>query len=478
MNSAWINQELRGLDRRTLNSAIIGLLILLGGAIQGYANGTIDALFVAVLLLFTGFAVIKIVFPDKRSEMRAFLLTYGACVFAGGLAQLYSLQVFDNSQSTIDSFTFLREISPQPPWTTMASLHPNINSRLAIVIWQQVYKMAYWLGLAFGPYTGIMFNAFVMGLTGSIAVATARKFFGDDLWRLHRVGTLFALCGLFILFGSVLIRDCFTTFFNALVLLWIIRWLIRPSFRNLLFAALLIGVSAYAMVFLRLQAVALFWLYVFLAFLCWLLSQKMNMARLIATFFAMCALLISSPYILNYVQTSEESRSEGMERYANKGRDTSSADSLGMRLVVNQPLPIRLVMGSGVMMISPIPLWANFKINSLDYDWIRGYHGFYQVITLPLIFAGLLAVLRMVRRDWKQAVPLLFLVAYLFMNIAAVVTTSQEQRHLGQFLTAFLILAALPDTRKTATRKELQRIAIWWFSVVLLIHLAWAIMKG
>lgn len=83
--------------------------------------------------------------------MRAFMLTYGVCVFAGGLARCYYLGVFHNLQSTIDGPTFYNEIAASPPFTTMADIHPNSNARLEVLVWQQVYPGTWWLGFKFGP---------------------------------------------------------------------------------------------------------------------------------------------------------------------------------------------------------------------------------------------------------------------------------------------------------------------------------------
>ena len=453
-------------------------LVLLGSVMQGYSNGTTDSFIVAFLLLLTGFTLVSLVFPGGRSEMRAFILTYSVCVFVGGLAQCYSLAVFNDPQSTIDSFTFFREISPEPPFTTMANMSA-INSPLAVLIWQQVYKMTWWLGLKFGPYTGVMFNALVMGLAGSLTVRTARELFGNDNWRLRSVGTLFAFCGLFILFGAVLIRDCFTTFFNALVFWGIVRWLVRPTLRNLIFAAVLTGVSAYAMFYLRPTALLLFGLYGCLAFLFWFVAKRLDAMRLVAVIFTLSVLLATKPYLLGYIQSSQEFQGRAMISYAEDAENSqAAADSLGMRLVVNQPLPIRMVLGSGALMVNPIPLWVNFKIGSLDNGWIKGYHGIYQMLVLPLVFTGFIVVFQMFKKERKKATPLLFLAGYLLINLAAVVATSLEQRHIAQFMPAFMILAALPDTREKKTRKALRTITMCWFVVVILVHLAWAIMKG
>ena len=478
-------------DHRVLNGTITGgsltnrdmlssgLLVLAGSIMQGYANGTADALFVGFALLVVGFVAVSLFFPNGGAERRAFLLTYGVSIFVGGLAQWYSFAVFDSPQSatTYDSHTFFNLISPQPPFTTMADM-PYVNAPLAVLAWQQVYKVTWALGFAFGQYTGVMFNALVMGLAGSVTVRIARELFGADAWRLRRVGTLFAFSGLFILFGSVLLRDSFTTFLNVFVLWAIVSWLVRQTPRSLLFAVALTCVGGYAMLFLRAQAVLLFGVYGILAFLFWLIAKRLNAARLTVALFALPVLLFSIPYLVNYTTLVQEVQTKGLSGYARQVAETHSEDSLGVRFVINQPLPIRVVLGSGSLMVYPIPLWANLRSGVSEYHLIKAYHGIFQVLVLPLVFAGVLVALRMFRRDRKQAVLLLFLAAYLLIGLEAVVVTSLEQRHFAQFMPAFMILAALPDTREKKVRKRVQTITTWWLAMVVLVHLAWAMMKA
>lgn len=232
------NKSIRRSGLRSFVGPLSVLLVMVGSGLQGYANGTIDAFFLAFFLLLAG-VVVSLVFSSRRPEMRAFLLTYGVCVFVGGLAQQYSLSAFGVLQSTPDAPTFYNELAASPPFTTMADIHPNFNARLAVLMWQQVYAATWWFGFKFGPYTGVMFNALIVGLAGAITVRTAREMFGNDLWRLRRVGTLFACCGMFWLFGAVLIRDCFTLFLNSLVLWALVRWLCSPTLRRFFFVATL-----------------------------------------------------------------------------------------------------------------------------------------------------------------------------------------------------------------------------------------------
>lgn len=450
-------------------------MLVLGSAMQAYANGAIEAILVALLLLVAGMAVVGIVFPGRRAEMRAFLLTYAVCIFVGGLAQCYSLAVFDKIQSTDDAPTFFWRIQPRPPFRTLATV-PNINSPLAVVIWQQIYKVTWWLGFQHGPYTAVMFNAWVMGGVGGLTVQIGRELLGDDAWRLRRAGSLVASCGLSILFGAILLRDCFTTFFNTLVLWGLIRWLVRPTSRRLLLAAALTGISAWAMEYLRPETVPLFAVYWLLLFLFWLVGRA-GSVRFFTFVLALCAMLVAASYLAGSLQDTLDTRTLEMEKYARLGAERNPEDSLGMRLVVNQPLPIRVVAGIGRHMISPIPLWALFKIGSLDYDWIKGYNGIYKVLVMPLVFMGILKVVRMLRMDRRRSFPLVFLVMYFLINTIGVVATSLEQRHIGQFLSSFVIIAALPDTRELKVNDELRETRLWWFVGVALVHLAWAMLK-
>ena len=478
---------LRGRDGTShglAHSAVIpvsAMLALAGGAMQGYANGTLDALFASMLLLVMGYVVVRLTFPNGRAEHRAYLLTYSVGVLGGGLAQCYSLAKFGGPQSFVDAIGFYNAIFDRPPyysWEEVTTLwidgkEVGRGAPLAVVIWQWAYHLRLLAGLEFGIYFGVMFNALVMGLTASVTVRTARELFGDDPWRLRRVGTLFAFCGLFILFSSILLRDCFTTFFNTLVLFAIVRWLVRPTSARAAWAAMLTAISLGAMMYLRSRTVVLFGVFWLLGCGCWYFEQRLNFSRILASVVTVVALLFGSVYVIHYFQASLELQSKHMEQYSEHLEGESQQDSLGMRLVINQPLPIRLVMGTGSLMIFPIPLWAGVRSGADEYHLFKGYHAFYQFFTLPLVLAGFLFVARRLIREPKKSIPLVFLALYLLFNVLAVVATSMEQRHVAQFMPAFMILAAIPDTRIAAERFTVRQIACGWWGLVVFIHLVW-----
>ncbi len=489
VSTAFAYQERKGRDAAILNRSFSTfrlhplfvpwtlLLTLIGSGLQGYANRTTDSLFMAFLFLIAGIGSVKLVFPRGRAEMGALLLTYGVCVFVGGLVQCYSLATFGNTQSTTDAvISFFPSISSQPPFTTIDDIPRHIApAALAVLTWQQVYKLAWELGFSFGPYIGVMFNALVMGLTASITVQTARELFGDDTWRLRRVGTLFAFCGLFILFGSILIRDAFTTFFYTLVLWGLVRWLCRRTLRSMLLAVALTGISIYAIMFLRYRAYVFFGLFWSLALIFWFFAKRLDFGRILASMLFMITLLCCSTYLINYIQSSLDLQSKYIMRYMVHMEEESREDSLGMSLVIRQPLPIRLVMGTGSLMVAPIPLWANFRSAASEYHLIKGYHGIYQLLVLPLVLTGFIVAIRTFFKKRQRLTPLLFLAGYLLIGTLTVVATSMEQRHVAQFMPAFMILAAIPDTREKVMRRKVRYIALAWFLVVTLVHLAWAI---
>jgi hypothetical protein len=453
------------------------LLLSVGCLLQGYTNKTSDAILSAVFFLLVGVSIIFLLFSGREIEMRFFVLTYTLYVFMGGLTQCYSIMFFDNVMSTKDAFTFISQISQEPPFTTIADL-PYFNSPLAVIIWQQLYKIAWWFKLDFGIYIAVMFNALVMGITGSITIGIARDIYGNDSWRLQKVGLLYTFCGLFMLFGAVLLRDCFTTLLNTLVLWAIVGWLIRKTTRQLILSVLITALSAYAMVYLRAEAVVLFGLFWILAIFFWFISKRLDVQRIMIVVITFCVLLIAAPKIIEYINVIQKIQASGLEAYSEFSASKSSSESLGLKMIVNQPLPIRLAMGSVWLLMFPIPLWTYFNSHSLELYWFISYNGFYQLLCIPLFLIGIIMSIIKFRGSFKNGTPLVFLSAYFIMNLFAVTATSLDQRHFYQFMPSCIIVAALPNTQNVIIKKYVGQATFIWFYIIIAIHLTWFFMKA
>lgn len=477
------SSERNALSRQTANSfstfelLSVVFVLIIGSCLQCVANKTIDAILVMVIVCLIGIAVIRIFFRKKTLELRAFLLTFGVCIFVGGLGQLYSLLVFGKLQGTIDALYYFRLISPEPPFLTLENM-PKVNSVLSMIIWQQAYKIAWWFGFSFGPYIGVMINAMIMGITASITVRIAREIYGENIRKLRLVGTLFAFCGMFVLFGSVLIRDCFTTLVQSLLLLGITQWLIKPKLRRFIAALIISSICIYAMFFLRVQAVNIILIHLLLAFFVWYVSSGMTAMRIGFSLLLVVLLFFVVPEIGVYINRIEQIQKEGLENYAVLTAKTHTTSSLGMQYVVNQSIPIRLITGGVSLLIRPVPLWIKFNMESSEYDWIHGYHGLFLIFLLPLICTAFSIIVHMFFHNKPSSSVYIFLAGYILCAIVGVVLTSLESRHLGQFLPAAIVLAALPDVRNNNVKKRLHLFYYLLITAVVCIHLGWVVLKS
>ncbi|WP_096896322.1 hypothetical protein [Candidatus Scalindua japonica] len=455
-------------------------LLLIGSYLLSIANETYAPFLAVFLFVVFGLIVCAMVFSKGEYELRSFLLSFSVCVLVAGVAQNYSLITFGELQSTRDAAnSFFPLISESPPFTTMQDIPVNFNSPLAILIWQRIYALAWLLGMKFGLYTGVLCNAFVVGLSGATTVAVAREVFGNDHLRLRRLSILVSCCGLFWLFGAILIRDCFILFINVMVLWRWVVWMNRPSVKNFIFGIVITGIASYATFYLRQKAVVLFGLFFMMSVIVRIRHMDSKFQKPVFVIVITLGILLGFGYIRQFSDISLNYKSQVSENYLEHIKDHATEDSLGMKLVVNQPLPIKLVLGCATMAISPIPIWCSLKFGASEYHLIKNFNGIYQIIIMPLVIGGIFMVFhRMYGRQKNQIADSLFYLAiYSLVGILSVVATSLEQRHFVPFLPALLILAVLPDIRETGTLRLLRKISLMWYAIVILVHVGWLLLK-
>ena len=461
------------------------VLVLLGGGLQGYAQDAVGAVYVGFIFLFVGFVVSGIVFRWRKPEVRAFLISYAVCVFAGGMAQCYSLWAFGEAMSTLDARNFFGALLERPPYyswytlqhTWLVATPVGRGTPLAVQIWQYLYRFFLPLGFSFGPYIAILFNAAIVGLTGSFTVATGRLIFGDDEWRLRRILTLHAICGISILFGAILLRDGMTLFLNVLTLYGLIYFLKRPSIRSISVAIMLTVFAGVCMLYLRPQSTYLFGLFWLMALACWYVLGRATTAHALATLAIPVVFLAASAYLVRYAGASFELLQDESQDYVSLAAGVSRDDSLGMALVVKQPLPIRATLGSGVVLAFPIPLWTYVKEGASEYELIKTWQGVFKLLLVPLFLVGAGSVFYRTLQKREKLPALTFLTFYTVLMLVAVGATSLETRHFGQFMPAVILLAVIPDTREVKPRAAAMTAAFLWGGVLIAVHLAWAAMR-
>jgi hypothetical protein len=398
---------------------------------------------------------------------RCFVLSFCLCVLITGLVQSYAQITFGNVQSTIDAEAFYSECSHGE-----TLYYSQIN--LPVVIWQYLYGICNKMGFKEGPWLGVLVNCLLVGLSGSLVVRTGRYVFGDDDHRLRRLGTLFASCGMFWLYGSIFLRDSFALFLNVLVLWGIVKGLALPSIKNLIImiATLLFGFIC--MEYIRDGLKPLFVVFGLVALFSWTRRVRSSVFMLILPLVVMLIGLMLLPLIKSHVGFVE---SAVLERAIDYGSGSVREGSLGSAFVAGQPIPIRLLVGPFYILISPIPLWTNFHFGYKEYHWLKGFHGIYILWIMPMAITGLVIFFKRAIKGGAEAPVACFIFFYAIITLLAIAATSLESRHHGQFLPAMLILATIPDKHDLVTQSKLRFIIMGWFAFVLAGHLFWVVLK-
>jgi len=184
--------------------------------------------------------------------------------------------------------------------------------------------------------------------------------------------------------------------------------------------------------------------------------------------------LMVIPLVLPHLKGVE---SKVLERSMQYGGGEVREGSLGSALVAGQPVPVRLVVGPFYVMISPIPLWNNFRVGVRDYHWIKGYHGLFVLFIMPMVIMGAIIFFRRAIKGGAEAPVACFVVFYAIITLLAIAATSLENRHQGQFLPAMLILAAVPDKSDPVTKSGLGFITTGWLFFILAGHMFWMVLK-
>ncbi len=430
----------------------------------------------AFLFLLLGFLANSLFGQMGGYAQRAFLLSFGACVFVAGVVQTYSQEVFGTLTTTIDSLTYWNLVESSLNVSSLNDLPPT-HTPLAIFVWAKVLHFFNVIGIQYGIWTVVLFNSFLVGLSANLAVRAGYHVFGNDRRRLRLIGTLFALCGMFWLFGSLLLRDAFLLFDNIFLLWAFLRALNQANTKNML---LVLGVGIFtfiSMYFLRKSSAPMVLIFsgFFLFSLMW---ERRNIAKFLAIASAVIMLLIvfHNP-ILDLLNDIQKFFFLYSGTYSEKMFAIASSESLYYQLIMSQPLIIRIPAAAFLFFIFPLPLWTYLQVGVTDYHLIKTWQGFYLVAITPLIIVGAMELFQHVKKFSPKAKMFLFILVHAVFSTLAVAGTTSETRHLGQFMPALLLLAAVPDKNLLSSKQLLKKTSQVWFVIVALLHLAWIVLK-
>jgi hypothetical protein len=407
-------------------------------------------------------------------ERRIFNRIFTVGLLMAGIAAIYTNQLEDPSQLFGDANSFFEISSTSPlrdlPLIELRSLH---EGGLAIKIWATAYDFFSIFGFNRDRYIGISINICTVALTAVVALKMTRLVFGFDPVRFKLLMLFFSACGLFWLFSSIHLRDSIILLLiTTLVYVWLyflqkpvlgcrLLFAVAASFLASTFLGFLRGWFAYLPIGIAIIAIVVL-------FFSAKSSTKFNKYILL-----FIGLAIVTELVLTFGEDVKFILSQGKDVYAQLNADQSSTNSLGTQLILNQPIFMRLLLGSIYLFIFPIPFWNGFQLESV-YNLFKSFNVIFFYLLLPL---HALAVVKIWKDKSTRTPSILFLFCSSFVFIVMIAGTSLETRHLGVFLPLLFMLALIPDLRVRSVRNLYKKLLISLLFVVTALHLLWALLK-
>lgn len=424
-------------------------------------------LFAVVLI---GCGSVSWIGPTQRWATDAFLLSFATCFFVSALAQLFANSTNHLGMTTTDCQTFYRIVRDHAT-KDFVQLQRYADAPLAVYFWQRLYDFTTAIGLKHAPWIGITSNSFLVGLAGSVTVSMA-----TNPKQATRLVWLFSLCGLNWLSGSLFLREAFPLLIFAILLRVFTRAIVGSRAKEYFHLAIVVGLSAWALWYLRRESIGILAIYVSLFLWVSLFEKRKDSNKGLVAVAAFFSLVLFSAAAVNFISQAKTTALEQRIKYSAHGKAIEAQGSLGARYVLNQPIPVRVTVGSVYLAIYPIPFWGGL-LSGEEYHFIKSCHAVFSIAIFPMIIVGAILSYRDFRRGTKYGGAQLFVSAVVFLSLCCIAATSMESRHLAQFMPAFMFVAAIPDFGDPVQRVHLQRWYKPWLIGVFGVYAAWSVLK-
>lgn len=448
----------------------------LGIILQIIAYQNIEAPLIGIFFLLLG----SFIFQRRsvlggRCEIKAFLLFFSVCYLWAGIAGIYSAYLSDFSQNE-DALWFFELATRTASGLTLNEIRELTEGAGAIYIWRAIYDLFSSIGFQKGTYIAVIFNTFLVSISGVVAIKSVRLIFNHDQYKLERFMLLFAVCGFFLLFAATMLRDSFILILNTLLIYVIVLYLMRPKLAT---ALLLVGFSVISTeIFLILRTEFFFVPMAMLVAALGAIFVTGFFSRLsgILSIFLIIGVLGLFLFILpSSMMDITEILVSGNEQYGVSAKNLNiNGSSLGAAYVVNQPILVRLVVGSFYLQVFPIPFWHGLYTESI-YHLLKSLNAIFMWFVIPLAILGVRRSLQ-VKKEQKKVALLFLIIIYAGFTIA-IAGTSLETRHLGVFLVPLLIVATVPDLTLRSDAQIYLKLLGTWLGLIIFIHITWAILK-
>lgn len=404
-------------------------------------------------------------------ERKLYLWTFLSGFLAAAIASLYRAK-FSDLQTDAEQFFSLS--SSGAVGLSITELLSVSEGSLAVIIWRQAFIAMQVIGFPIEHYVGVFLNVLIVSISSVVALKIARKIYGSDEVRLNNLIKMYSMCGMFWLYSGILMRDSIILLsVNVLIYFWV-NFLLFPRSPLRIFALIVVSFLAIpAFKFMRTEFVFVPFAMLLAGVVTLMLVRSMALSKgKLYTLVALGAVVAGWAY-LSVGDALQAALSQGLNYYSSESADQSDAGSLGMALIVNQSVPVRLLAGSIYLYLFPIPMWSGLQLES-SYHLFKSFNVLFMYFLIPLM---LLAVRDLFKNKLMRSPPLIFM-AFLILGFSlAIAGTSLENRHLGVFYGALFIIALLPDLRKTHAINNYKKMLSLVFFSIFIIHAAWMTLK-
>ena len=447
------------------------ILLILASILSIISYSTIYPIIVAISFFLFGNILLRFFFIGGVQERIIFNRIFFIGFFVSGIASIYATFYLDNIQLSSDPAGFFDMSIKDAKNLTIAEIQVLYEGALAIYIWRSIYDFFFNFGFEKERYIGILFNVFQYAMTAVIALKIANNIYGNDLYRFKLLKRFFSFCGVFWLFSSIHIRDIMILLIlTLLTYIWITFLSNRKDFKNVFY--LILSNLLISIIIFFLRGEFLFTPFIFLILGVFTLIKFSNKKEKNVLFYIFIIFCISIIFYLAFEYGSKiiDILKISNEGYRNLSDSVSSTNSLGMKIIVNQPIPIRLFLGSIYLFIFPIPIWSGFQLNSVYFLFIS-LNTIFFIFFLPLLFLSFKMLFI------ETNLKLFFLLTVSVSFIFAIAITSLEIRHLGVFLVPLFLVALYPNLRIKNTFVLYKKYLLIYFTFLVIIHLSWLFLK-
>jgi hypothetical protein len=450
-------------------------LFCLGAYINAASYLSFEPVLAAVIFFGIFYGLLHLPFVGGAFERYIFSRVFAIGFLMAGIAAFYANQLLDQSQLFFsDAGGFFADASASERRDlSLLQLQALTEGGLAIKLWAAAYDFFAELGFARERYIGILVNVSAVALTGVVTLKMTRLIYGFDPSRFERLTLIFSLCGLFWLFASIHMRDSVLLLaVTVLTYLWL--YFLKTPDMGFRLALVIAGnlLAATFLGFLRAEFVFVPIAMAMSATAALILGSKQR-KKFGIYLLGVVGIGVIGWSAMNFYDAIQELLLRGSQEYSELATTQQDGYSLGMALIVNQPMPIRAALGSIYLLVFPIPFWTGFQLQTA-YALFKSFNVIFFYFFIPLL---VLSFVKLWKDSAARSPAILFLAFVALGFTVAIACTSLETRHFGVFLPSMFVLAVLPDLRVSSVRINYLKFLMVVLGGVAFVHLAWGILK-